>query len=235
MPKFGVYYIPRADDPFYQLGSEILGYDVRRRQRMEMPISLSTKLGEFDTASVSESRPFGFHLTVCDALDCDWGTILAVEHRLMDLLACFNPASTFILNRRSEQPVGIWPNGDAYCLTLVYQPNITLAMLHALLVACINPLGKGSSYVRQYLTGARPLQPHAAHQLRLFSSPTILDNWTPHFTLLNPYRGADPVAMASRLAALTEGYTPIRIDSLCLLIQENEEAEWFIYRDLDLS
>jgi hypothetical protein len=235
MPKFAVYFTPRAEDPFYQLGSQILGYDVRRRQAVKMPTSVSAGLGEFDSAWVGKSRRFGFHLTVGDALDCDLATIPAVEERLADLLACFNPASSLTLQRSSEKPVGIWPSGEAYCLALLYQPNVTLAMLHALLVGCINPLGKGSVYVRQYLTGERSFQPHAAQQVRLFSSPTILDNWTPHFTLLNPYSGADAAAMATRLALLAQGFPTVTIESLCLLVQEDHETDWFIYRELDLN
>lgn len=52
---------------------------------MEMPIDLSIELNEFDSTWVSESRPFGFHLTVCDALDCDWATIPLVERQLVHL------------------------------------------------------------------------------------------------------------------------------------------------------
>jgi len=232
MPKFAIYFIPRGDDSFYQLGSQILGYDVRGRRSVKMPVDLSAELGELDSAWVSQSRPFGFHATICDALDCDWATIPVIERRLADLLACFNAASTFTLNRCSEKPVGIWPNGDAFCLVLLYQPNVMLSMLHGLLVGCINPHGSGSGYLREYLTGARSLPPHSAQQVRLFSSPTILDNWFPHFTLLNPYRGPDPAAIASRLDKLSRSYTVLTIESLCLLVQEHQDREWFVYREL---
>jgi len=92
MPKFAVYFIPRVDDPFYQLGSQVLGYDVRNRQAMTLP----------------------------------------------------------------------------------------------------------------------------AH-------------------LMNPFRGADPVEMASRLAKLSESYAALTIESVCLLVQEDHNSEWFIYRELDVA
>ncbi len=232
MPKFAVYFIPQADDPFYQLGTQILGYDVREKRRVTVPATLLAELGEIDPSWVSEALPFGFHLTICDALDCDWATIPLVERRLADLLSCFNTDSAFTLRRRTEKPVGVWSSGDGHCLALVYEPDVTLSMLHALVVGCINPMGKGSGYLQQYLTGFRSLRPHATQQVKLFSSPTILDNWWPHFTLLNPYTGSDPTSMASRLARVSETYSTLTIQSLCLLVQERNDANWFIYREV---
>jgi hypothetical protein len=111
---------------------------------------------------------------------------------------------------------------------LLYRPNISLSML---LVGRINRLGKGSEYLRQYLAGSRTLQPHRAQQVRLFFSPTVLDSWQPHFTLLNPYNGHDQVAVASLLEHFTETYKSITVDRLCLLIQKQDEANWQIYRE----
>jgi hypothetical protein len=31
MPKFAIYYVPQQDDPFYRLGGQLLGYDIRAR------------------------------------------------------------------------------------------------------------------------------------------------------------------------------------------------------------
>src|SRR5258708_12983813 len=105
MPKFAVYFIPQADDPFYQLGTQILGYDVREKRRVTVPATLLAGLGEIDPSWVSEALPFGFHLTICDALDCDWATIPLVELRSADLLSCFNTTSPFTFHPRPENPV----------------------------------------------------------------------------------------------------------------------------------
>ncbi len=115
---------------------------------------------------------------------------------------------------------------------LLYEPNVTLSMLHALLVGCINPMGKGSGYLHEYLKDSGSLRPQAAQQIQLFFSPNILDNWTPHFTLLNPYIGTDPASMASRLGRVSEAYSTLTIQSLCLLVQERNDANWFIYREV---
>jgi hypothetical protein len=115
---------------------------------------------------------------------------------------------------------------------LLYEPNTALHLLHTLFVARITPLGIGSDFLRRYLTHAQGALPaHLAQQTRLFSSPTVLENWYPHFTILNPYTGEDAMAMASYLAQLFEEYRQITVQTICLLVQENNEANWQIYRE----
>ena len=231
MPKFAIYFVPREDDPFYQLGTRNLGYDVRRRVSVTMRAYLQAELGEITPAWTAAARPFGFHLTVCDALDCDWRTIPAVETLLGDLLSCFAPATEFTLQQCATEPVAIWEDAGGQCLALRYHPNVMFSMLHALLIGCINPLGKGSGYLRSYLAGNQTAEPHCIQQVRLFYSPTVLDNWFPHFTLMNPYTGSDPAAMALRLGRLSEASASLTVHSLCLLAQENDDSDWFIYRE----
>jgi hypothetical protein len=190
MPKFAVYFVPRAGDSLYEFGTQILGYDVRARRSVRMSPSLQQELGKIEDSWVAHARPFGVHVTICDALDCDFATIPVVESRLLELLGCFGPDTEFRLRRRNEQPVAIWGSTGAHPVVLRYGPKMELAMLHALLVGCINPLGQGTGYLRDYLTGARQFDQSRAQKVRVFSSHTILDNWTPHFTLLNPYSGA---------------------------------------------
>jgi hypothetical protein len=231
MPKFAVNFVPKSDLSFYEFGSEILGYDLRARRPVGISSNLEKELGKIEDTWVQDARPYGFHLTICDALDCDFATIPAVESRLLDLLGCFGLATEFKLRRRNEQPVGIWGKTGAHPVVLRYDPNIELAMLHALLVGCINPLGQGTGYLRDYLTGAREFDQSRAQKVRVFSSHTILDNWTPHFTLLNPYSGPDAEGLASVLERLTKEYQELIVDSVCLLVQEQDRANWFIYRE----
>jgi hypothetical protein len=232
MPKFAVYYIPQADDPFYRLGTSIVGYDVRSRASVALPADLQERLGPFDTNWAMISHRYGFHLTITDALNCSWAVLPQVEHELADLLGCFNPTHPFMLYRPSERSVGIWGETGKHSLVLLYKPNEYLRMLHTLFVARINPLGQGSSFLKRYL--AHPEQerpPHEIQQTRLFYSPTVLDNWYPHFTLLNPYTGSEPGLMASRFAQLFEPYTQFIVQTVCLLVQMDDEDNWHIYRE----
>jgi hypothetical protein len=235
MPKFAVCFLPKSDSPFYQFGSKILGYDLRARRSVQLSSGLEQELGQIEDTWVQDARPYGFHVTICDALDCDFATIPAVESRLLELLRCFGPDTEFKLRRRNEQPVAIWGSAGAHPIVLRYDPNIELAMLHALLVGCINPFGRGTGYLRDYLTGPRGFDPSKAQKIRVFSSHTILDFWAPHFTVLNPYCGPDAESLASALARLSEEYQELVIDSVCLLVQERDEANWFIYREFVLD
>ena len=203
MPKFAVYYLPQADDPFYRLGTQILGYDVRTRTEVSLPSDLRESLGQFDMAWTTISRPYGFHLTIGDAIDCHWATIPLIERELAELFACFDPAHPFLLQQRHERPVGIWGELGRHSLVLLYEPNQYLRMLHTLIVARINPLGTGSAYLESYLAQPDQQMPsHERQQMRLFYSRVVLGNWYPHFTLLNPYTGAEASLLASRLAHL---------------------------------
>src|SRR4051812_49434109 len=229
MPKFALYYIPQADDPFYQLGTHILGYDVRSRQTVDASSELEEVLGSGKEAWTTVCRPYGFHLTICEALDCSWTTIPRVERELADLLKCFDPGQPFLLERRDDQPVGIWGAETSKSLVLLYEPCVSLRVLHTLLVARLTPLGTGSDFLKRYLThSGKELPAHMVQQIRLFSSPAVFNHWYPHFTLLNPYTGEEVLAMASRLAQLFQLHRQVTVSTICLLIQENNEASWQI-------
>ncbi|MBV9228329.1 MAG: hypothetical protein JOZ18_03370 [Chloroflexi bacterium] len=232
MPKFAVYYVPQADDPLYRTGSEILGYDVRTRQSVAQSSLLEEVLGPLSESWTSQSRPYGLHLTICDALDCQWTTIPQVERELADLLACFDPARPFLLERKELPTVGIWGKERRRTLVLRYEANASFRMLHTLLVARLNPLGTGTVYLRRFLTEpGNELPPHRVQQIRLFSSSTIFEHWRPHFTLLRPYTGQETEAMAARLTQLFQPYSTITVATICLLIQERDDANWQIYRE----
>jgi hypothetical protein len=149
----------------------------------------------------------------------------------LELLGCFDPGTTFKLSRRNEQPVAIWGSTGAQPIVLRYDPNIELAMLHALLVGCINPLGQGTGYLRDFITRARTFDEARSRKVRVFCSHTILDHWAPHFTLLNPYSGPNADGLASALAHLTEDLQEFTVDTICLLVQEEDGTDWFIYRE----
>ena len=89
MPKFAIFYVPQASDLCYQLGSQLLGYDMREQRDRELSPELQHYFEQFDAAWTAESQPYGFHLTISDALDCSWTTIPQVERELAGLLACF--------------------------------------------------------------------------------------------------------------------------------------------------
>ncbi len=232
MPKFAVYYIAQADDPFYQAGTGLIGYDVRTQQTVAPSPEQAAILGTEGDSWTTISRTYGFHMTICEALDCHWSAIPRIEQEVGDLLACFDTSRPFILHQKQDYPIGIWGTEGSHSLVLLYEPNRTLHLLHTLLVARLAPFAIGSSFLQHYLT--RPeqeLAPHFKQQLRLFASPTVFENWHPHFTLLNPYTGPSVAAMAARLAELFHVYNTLTLQTICLLIQDDDGTHWQLYRE----
>jgi hypothetical protein len=231
MPRFAVYYVPELDSDIYTLGSQVLQHDVRRATLVETSPYVRQVLGGFDDAWIALSRPYGFHLTVGDAMDCTWSAVPAVEHELDSLLQCFDSGHPFTLHWRQEDRIVALERWDKKSLVLRYDANDYLKMLHALIVARINPLGTGSAYLRRYLSHQDELAPHAVQQTRLFNSPTVLDNWAPHFTLLDPYKLDNVDEMVDRIAHLFVAASNLEVTSLCLMIQPDEDNLWQIYRE----
>lgn len=238
MPKFAVYYVPGPEDEFYQLATSLLGYDVRARQDAPLPSDLQAQFGQVQVEPEwsIHSRPFGLHLTITDSLACDWAALPKVERELENLLACFDPSHPFTLQRRADIPVGSWGRPGKLSMVLLYEPNEYLRILHTLLVARINSFGTGSGYLQNYLTHPRKheMPAHRAQQIRLFYSPTVLDNWTPHFTIFNPYTGDEPEQIASLLANIFEPFKHFTMRSVCLFLLPDEQSSWQIYREFPL-
>jgi hypothetical protein len=233
MPKFAIYYVPQVDDSFYRTGSQILGYDVRARSPETPSTYVEEALGQLSTNWMTLSGPYGFHVTINHAIDCDWATISLVERELNDLLGCFDPQHLFTLQRKEDSCVGIWKNRDgSSSLVLLYEPNEHLRVFHTLIVAHITPLGQGTEFLRNHLVQPDPqVKPYEVQQVRLFYTPGLFDSWYPHFTLLNPYTGEEEALMAERLGQLFAPYTYITVDSVCLLIQPDDDPNWQIYRE----
>jgi hypothetical protein len=231
MPKFAIYYVPDANDEFYRIGSQLLYYDVRAQAPPAMSSQVRDQLTTFDDAWVATAQPYGFHLTLGDAIECTDAAIPLVEQELEMLALCFDPAHPWTLQQRQPEPISVWGEVGKEIIVLRYEPNDYVKMLHALIVACINPLGIGSGYLQRHLLHPEELSPLGAQRTRLFYSPFILDDWTPHFTLLNPYHGGDHQGIATRLARLFTDFQSLVIHSLCLMIQMHDTDNWHIYSE----
>jgi hypothetical protein len=230
MPKFAVYYVPPAEDDFYRLGTSVLGYDVRARKPAHMPEKLQGLLGNSDW--VKRASPYGFHLTIGDAIDFVPGDMQSIERELDELLHCFAPDHRFTIQRRGDDFVTFW----GQVVVLRYDPNDYLRMLHTLVVARLHTLGSGSGYLERYLENPAQYaeRPHQAHKVRKFYSPTALDDYAPHFTLLNPYTGDEHDELARIFLEMFGRFAQITLVSICLLMQMNKDEPWEIYREFKL-
>jgi len=235
MPKFAVYYVPPKESEFYRLGSQIVGYDVRARTLSEPGEDLKKLLGGFEEEWVGHCRPYGFHLTIGDAIDFkgDKKDIERVEREIEIVLNCFEPNHQFELTMRKDF-VTVYRTRRGDAIVLRYDPNDYLKLLSTLIVSCVNPLGTGTGYLERFRKDPAGYRLHHAHRILNFYAPYVFDSYGPHFTLLDPYTGSSHDRLVNIFHKMFRPFSPITFDTICLLIQE-ESANWKIYREFYLN
>jgi hypothetical protein len=231
MPWFAVYYVPPANQELYRLGSSVLGYDSRARQRVPLCPKLAGRIGGIDDEWVAWARGFGLHMTISDLIEFDAGNISAIEREIEEILGCFDPEVPF---RLTAHPKGLVRSVGASQRTLVlsYEADPILHTLHTLIVARLHPLGSASVWQQRYLQDPSQYgdRPHVIRKIRKFGTLGGLDTWRPHLTLLNPYTGQNHEQLLTEFSAVFGKFTEITINSVCLLLQ-NDEGYWHIWRE----
>ena len=178
--RFGLYLIPQLST-FYEMGSAIVGYDIRFKQKVNQPKFIHPEW-------VSVNNQFGFHATLTDAITINEARLPEIINKTKELHACFKPNNQYILTKKR---IGFWRK-DSDIIVLLMKANRNIEMLHDVLVTGLHPLGSGSEYFEQYTynrTSFTPNSPSALQKLQKFYSPYIFDEFIPHFTLINPYTG----------------------------------------------
>ncbi len=167
---FSVYFIP--DGAVYEIGSSVLGYDVRAGQRVHS--------GYADL--VNNARSFGFHLTIADALyaanqkDVDYieELVKAIFRKIGGITVSYEVKAGF-------------PDDRSISLRCTDHSG-TLHALHCELVSQVYTQAVGSNYT---LFGALANRAYCADQernnqmTRLYHAPYVLDCFLPHLTLLD--------------------------------------------------
>lgn len=227
MPKFAVYYVPPADSDLYRRGSEILGYDVRSGAMLPTENETRAALPAFDEAWVQQPQTYGFHITTGYSLYFEWDVLPQIEAEMKHVCALFGRDVRFQLNPAAE-PIPFWRDE---IVVLHYDPNPAMLMLHTMLTARVNPYGTGSNVSQRYAQQSPDtLDPVLAKRVERYYTPYMLDGWSPHFTLMMPYRGSDPNAMR---AALTELFPPepVTVESISLLVRDDDETHYRFHRE----
>ncbi len=228
MPKFAVYVVPPAGTDLYRRGTEILGYDLRSGDLLPADNPTRRLLPAFDPTWVQRPQSYGFHMTTGYTLFYDAPQTLAqVEAEMAALLSCFGRATAFWLTPDPDDFIPFW---GGQIVVLRYQPNPALLMLHTLLVARINPLGRASSLSARYAANPNAYDPVDAARVRQYHTPYILDGWSPHFTLMQPYTGSDRAAMRRTLGALFPA-EPLRVESIVLLTLADGDSHYRLHRE----
>lgn len=235
MPRFAVYYVPPKESEFYRLGSQIVGYDVRAHNLVEAEEDLEKLLGGFEEEWVEHCRPFGFHLTIGDAIIFRGykKDIERVEKEIEIVLNCFNPNHQFELTMRKDF-VSAYRTQRGDAIVLQYDPNDYLKLLSTLIVSRVNPLGTGSGFLERLKKNPAGYRLYQAHRILNFYAPYVFDSYTPHFTLLDPYTENNHDRLVRIFHRMFRRFSHITFDTICLLTQKEGE-NWKICREFELD
>lgn len=220
--RFAVYLCPPADTALYRMGTELLGFDVRAQREVPRPAFLRP---EWQT----DAGPFGFHLTVVEGFGTDPGWWPDIEAEARACAAGLSPdADLSLTNGRIE----VWDGGETWVLRL--DPSPALLVAHTLLLARLSRFVTDSPFTGQVARGLWG-QPHERARMTLLHTPRGLDTWQPHFTLVQPYRGAEPQSLSRALEARVAPFLRQTYTALTLFEQRADETHWRVRAELPLG
>lgn len=215
MAKFAIYTIPPAEHPLYVYGSEMLGYDIRAGKVLPEDTPTRQHFGVFNPAWVSRAQEYGLHATTAGTYEYNPNSLQLddVIGLCETIVASINPAHPLELTAHPTE--FIWQSGF---VGLRYEPNLAFQTLHTVLCSLLPRFGINSRPLRQLnenpaLYGE---DNHLTTRVQQFFTPYIFDDFTPHFTLLNPYNG-EIANLNERLMALFGDLNTLTVNSVCLV------------------
>lgn len=223
MLKFGIYYIPKGK--FYDLGSKLIGYDIRAEK-------ITVPLDGFDKFWSKNVQEYGFHLTMADAVYIEKDELNTIEAELSNIIGLFSKENEYIFEI-DQKPVSFWRGGGDQA-ALRFNPNLSAVLLHSVLVCLIQTKGKGSFYSEMLNANQSNFSQDMINKTKRFSSPYVLDEFKPHFTLLNPYLGNDHKKIENELGEVFGEFKTINMNSLCIVTQESPDLPFRIYKEFSL-
>lgn len=220
--RFAVYLVPIASSDFYQLGSRLLGYDLRTGQRTALPDFL-------EPAWQTSAQPYGFHLTVVEGFYTGPQQLPAIADEVQRCIACLSPAADFTL---SGGQLEAWDNGKVWVQR--FEPSPALLVLHTLLLSRLAPFVTASPFDQEVAAG-KWQRPFEQARMQLLRTPRGLDGYQPHFTLVQPYQGDQPQVLRAKLEALMRPHTHLNISSLALCVKPSGQTHWQIQQEFELG
>lgn len=219
--RFAVYLCPQVDDPYYCLGSELLGFDVRAGREVPLPDFLRRE-------DQVDAGPYGLHLTVVEGFFTDPAWWPDIEAEVRACVACLSPGEGLTV---TGGRVEVWDEGTTYVHR--FDASAPLLVLHTLLLARLARFVTASPFDAQVAQG-RYAQPFEQARIRLLHTPRGLDSWQPHFTLVQPYGGSAPAELRERLEELTVPHHAQTYRSVTLFEKREGEERWQVRADLPL-
>ncbi len=224
MDKFGIYFIPSVErSDFYNLGSKIVGYDIQN----EKNIIKDDRNLLFDQKWNSDCMEYGFHLTIGDAIYFETDKIQMISKEVQAILDVLDVNKLFEL--KPNKKFLEWRGPNENILVLSYNANLYLQIFHTLVVSLIHPLGNGSLYTER--KKENPLkyaqEPFLNNRVDRFFTYSGLDNYQPHFTLLNPFVGSksEKSNLYSSIDQLFSEYksSVFEVSKLALVVKKSNE------------
>lgn len=234
MPKFAVYYILEKEHPLYNLGSQLLGYDLRAEKEIPFHQILLNNYPKKQIENwIGKARKYGFHLTIGDAIDFEKDKLCLLKDKLSALIQTLDHSLDWTLRLgnfndiRENLRIG---RGGA-CL-IEYQANWGVKELHRLVCTEINVLGTGSGY-KDKIKNPK-WNSEQIIKIQKYFSPYILDEYAPHFTFMNPFFDNGSIDndwlldfLSTELNTLAN-INEIKVKTICLMIQDNPDDYWRI-------
>jgi hypothetical protein len=217
---FAVFFVPRIDSELYELGTRIIGYDVRRK-KVEAVEPFSC---------VGAANLFGFHLTVCDALY--FSSEADRRHAVAEVEYLLNDVTPFeIRGIRLERD---YPTERNVALAVESVPDM-LEAIHHEFVHRIYRRAAASDYTLGRAELAAAQRTNSEILLHKYHAPYILNRFRPHFTLLSncgsdqwEVNGSGLTAALSRLPA---GLS-LTVDQLAIMSCSRPGERWFIEKEI---
>lgn len=224
MAKFAIYYIPPADSKLYQLGSQILGYDIRTQTHLPEVNESRASVKGFQSSWVNASQQYGFHVTTAGTYEFATDKVENIIESCKVIFGLFNPAIPWQLTAHPTDYVQLWFDR---VFALRYEANAAFTVLHTVLCTILPQYGDGSRSMSRLERNPELFgdQHHLKLRTEHFFTPYIFDDFAPHLTLINPYDGGKPEEVRQDLHMLFNECREITIESMCLvLLRDDSEA-----------
>jgi hypothetical protein len=235
LTAFAVYIVPPQASDLYKFGSQILRYDVRKREIPDVAkwYHPPTKLSRLLKDAIGAANDFGFHLTVADALYCANREDLRLICEEVKFVA--EDIRHFAIRLKIEKD---FPNSRGIAL-VCEDPSGTLEALHHEMVARVYRKAIASNYSIGLAAPDRDQdQERARLMISRYHAPYILQRFNPHFSLLSNVPETDKEEIYQYLKDLFKKNVReslIKIDKIAVMHRPLPNKCWEILREYHLG
>ncbi len=222
--SFALFFIPAEDSNFYRYGSNILGYDIRRKRKIESQWA----------DLVGTASDYGFHLTICDVLyflnENEMKYAMKEVEYLTKQISCFSISG---LQLKTS-----FPNQTSISIA-IDDPSGSLEALHHEIVHRVYRRSVASNYTLKLakLDRDEDLQ-RAKLMINRYRAPYILKRYSPHFTLLTNVESQEMSLHREELERdfpVAGEKSIIDVDRIAVMSRPSPNDLWVIEEELPLK